>query len=112
MHIERRESDDVTIIDFVGNIKTNDDYAIFKKAIDDVIQEGRVKLILNFRDVRFINSSGLGRLILAAKKARESNGSLKIVKLSEDLRELFSFTRLDTKIPIFASEEEAIDSFR
>jgi len=111
LHINIREIADITIIDLVGNIKTNDDYTSFKKTIDDTIQDGRVKLILNFKSVHFINSSGLGRLILASKRAKENGGSLKIVELSADLQELFSFTRLDSKIDIFPTEEDAVESF-
>ncbi len=102
---------DITIIDISGNIKTNEDYDSFKKAIDEVLDKGCVNVLLNFKDVNFINSSGLGRLILASKRIIEDKGSLKITELSDDLRELFTFTRLDSKIPVFATENEAIKSF-
>jgi anti-sigma B factor antagonist len=107
----KRDAGDVTIIDLVGNIRTNDDYALFKQSIDDALARGKSKLILNFGGVNFINSSGLGRLVLAAKRAKESGGAIKIVNLSDDLRELFTFTRLDAKIPVCATEEEAIKAF-
>jgi anti-anti-sigma factor len=108
LRIETKETQDVVILSLYGNIRTNDDYADFKKAMDDVIEKGKAKIILNFKEVHFINSSGLGRLVLAVKKVKEINGSLSIVNLSDDLKELFLFTRLDTKIPIFQTEEDAI----
>ncbi len=102
---------DIMIVDISGNIKTNEDYDSFKKAIDEVLDRGCVNVLLNFKNVNFINSSGLGRLILASKRIIEDNGSLKITELSDDLRELFTFTRLDSKIPVFATENEAVESF-
>lgn len=102
---------DITIIDVSGSIKTNEDYDAFKNAIDDVLDKGCVNVLLNFKSVNFINSSGLGRLILAAKRINGDNGSLKIAELSDDLRELFTFTRLDSKIQVFATENEAVESF-
>ncbi len=111
MHIASRKSDDVTIMDFVGNIKTNEDYNDFKNAINEAIGEGKQKLLLNFQEIHFINSSGLGRLILAAKQTRENGGSLKVAHLSSDLRELFSFTKLDSKIPLYQTEEDALKDF-
>lgn len=111
MRIEHREVANVVVIDLFGNIRTNEDYAAFKKAIDDVIEQGKTRVVLNFREVHFINSSGLGRLVLAAKRAKENSGGLSIINLSNDLKELFSFTRLDSKIPIFITEEEAVRSF-
>jgi len=111
LEISFRNKQSITVIDLRGSIKTNDDYDTFKGAIDQVIEKGSPKVLLNFREVNFINSSGLGRLILAAKNISDDNGQLKITDLSEDLRELFVFTRLDSKIPIYASEDEAISSF-
>lgn len=111
MRTETREKNSVVIIDLIGNIKTNDDYSAFKKTIDEFLSAGKTRMVLNFKEVHFINSSGLGRLILAAKRAKENGGAVKIVDLSEDLKELFSFTRLDSKIEIFPSEKEAISSF-
>lgn len=111
METSIRQSGDVSIIDLHGSIKTNEDYDTFKKSIDEVLNQGSLNVLLNFKGVNFINSSGLGRLILAAKRISDDNGKLKITELSDDLKELFTFTRLDTKIPIFTSEKEALDSF-
>ncbi len=111
MEIGLRETDRVTVIELNGSIKTGEDYDAFKKAIDDVINKGCVNVVLNFKSVNFINSSGLGRLILAAKRINEDNGALKIAELSDDLTELFAFTRLDSKIQIFETEHEALQSF-
>ena len=116
MEVEHRTNSirkhlDIAIIDLKGSIKTSEDYNLFKQSIDGLVDKGSAHILLNFRGVNFINSSGLGRLILAAKRINEEKGSLKIVELSDDLRELFTFTRLDSKIPIFEKESEALESF-
>lgn len=110
MRVETRDTGNVVVLSLYGNIRTNEDYAAFKEAMDDMIDKGKTRIILNFKEVHFINSSGLGRLVLAAKKLKELNGALNIVHLSDDLKELFLFTRLDSKIPIFPTEDEAIAS--
>lgn len=112
LEVAFRNKQEIIVIDLRGSIKTNEDYDIFKNAIDQAIEKGRPRVLLNFKDVNFINSSGLGRLILAAKSISDDKGQLKITDLSPDLKELFVFTRLDSKIPIYASEEEAISSFQ
>ena len=111
MEVSFRNVNNIVVIDLRGSIKTNEDYDIFKNAIDQAIEKGNPQVLLNFRDVSFINSSGLGRLILAAKTISEDNGQMKITDLSDDLKELFIFTRLDTKIPIYTTEQEAVESF-
>ncbi len=111
MKISERTVDQVTIFDLVGNIKTPSDMEEFSGAIDAALGRNDVRLLLNFQDVGFINSSGLGRLVLAAKKISDRNGSLKVMNLASDLDELFTFTRLKEKIGVYKSEEEAIRSF-
>lgn len=108
MRVEIKEAGDIVVLSLYGSIRTNEDYAAFKEAMDGVTEKGKARIILNFKEVHFINSSGLGRLVLAAKKLKELNGALSIVNLSDDLKELFLFTRLDTKIPIFPTEEDAM----
>ncbi len=111
LRISKRDNSGVIILDLAGNIRTNEDYVVFKEAVEGIIHEGKVKIILNFDEVHFINSSGLGRLILAAKKTTDGNGTLKVINLSDNLKGLFSFTKLDNRIPVFASEAEAIADF-
>lgn len=111
MEITKREIGEVVVIDLVGNLRSGDDYARFRQAIDDTLDEGKGRLVLNFAQVSFINSSGLGRLVMAAKRAKENGGGIRIVSLSPELQELFAFTRLDAKIPTYASEDEAVAAF-
>ncbi len=112
MRVVYRDEDGVRVVEVIGNIRTNDDYSAFKKTIDETLEEGKVKIILNFKEVNFINSSGLGRLALAAKRAKEAKGILVISNLSEDLAELFSFTRLDSKIKVVKTEEEGFEAVK
>ncbi len=111
MDITKREVGDVVVIDLVGNLRSNDDYGRFRQAIDDTLDQGISRVVLNFAQVTFINSSGLGRLVMAAKRAKEGGGALRVVSLSPELQELFAFTRLDSKIPTYPTEEEAIRAF-
>ncbi len=108
MEYNIRKTGEYAIIDVVGSLKTEDDYETFKKGIQEVLDSGDKNIILNFENMLFINSSGLGKLILTAKKTAESGGSLKVINLSDDLKDLFNFTRLSEKINIFDSEQEAM----
>ncbi|GMT42912.1 MAG: anti-sigma factor antagonist [bacterium] len=112
MEAAKRENNGITIIDFIGNIKSPDDLKILSQAIDEEIEKQRKTILLDFKDVSFINSSGLGRLILAVKKISDNDGTLSIMNLTEDLEELFTFTKLKEKIPVYKNEEEAINNLQ
>lgn len=103
---------DIAIIDLDGNLKDPSDLEQFSKMIDDNIAEDHSKILINFEKVDFINSSGLGRLILATKKVDEKKGSLRVMNLQSSLDELFTFTRLKEKIKVYGDEKSALESFK
>jgi len=106
-----KEVSDVIVLDLDGNIKSSDDLEVFTSSIDEAIASGKKKVLLNFEGVNFINSSGLGRLIMAIRKMGEVQASLKVSNLGSDLGELFSFTKLSEKVSIHDTEEEALTDF-
>ncbi|MFQ5432613.1 MAG: STAS domain-containing protein [Nitrospinota bacterium] len=110
MNTAVRKNGDITIIDMSGNIKSPADLDNFSQAIDSEIGHENTKILLNFKDVSFINSSGLGRLILASKKIAEISGTLQVANLSDDLEELFTFTRLKDKVAVYKNEAEALEA--
>ncbi|MBI5177785.1 MAG: STAS domain-containing protein [Nitrospinae bacterium] len=112
MKITMRVAGDVTILDMIGNMKSPADLEDFSGAVNAELDQNHLKLLLNFKDVGFVNSSGLGRLVLAAKKIGDKSGHLKVVNLAPDLDELFTFTRLKEKIGVFKAEDEALRSFQ
>lgn len=112
MEVKFRDVGDVLVFDVLGDIRSNGDYDSFKEAVDSAIRKKRYKVLLNFQDVEYVNSAGLGRLILFAKILEEHGGELQISNLSKELKELFSFTRLNTRIPIRDSEELALAGFK
>lgn len=112
MKIASRLVGGVAVLDLVGNIKSSGDMEEFSAAVDAELEKGHARILLNFQDIGFINSSGLGRLVLASKKIAAKKGEMKVIHLSADIEELFTFTRLKEKIGVFKTEEEALKSFQ
>ena len=71
-----------------------------KQAVLDALERGKRKFRIDFRDTRGLDSSGLGVLVSLSKRLREQGGELRLVNLNEDLRTLFSLTKLDTLFQI------------
>jgi anti-anti-sigma factor len=110
MEYKIRNVGKAVIIDLTGDMKGDEHYAVFKSAVDESLKKGMQHIILNFKNVNYINSSGLGRILLTAKKLSASGGNLKVINLSENLKELFDFTKVSEKISVYDSEEEALKS--
>lgn len=67
----------------------------FKELVCADIDKGKTKIIISFKDVEYVDSSFLGALVAILKKLITSDGKLVVVSLNEDIKHLFSLTRLD-----------------
>jgi len=83
----------------------------FRDKIDQLVAEGQNKIIMDFQEVNYLNSMGLGVVAATLKKVKKNKGDLKLVKLSPAVQELFELTRLTKVFEIFETEDEAIKSF-
>ncbi len=82
-----------------------------KTLVQDGLDRGERKFLIDCSRTGYIDSSGLGALVTLSKKVREANGDLRIAGLNEDLRALFELTKLDTLFHITPSAEEALAGF-
>lgn len=79
-----------------------------KTLIQDALQAGERKFVVDFTPTAYIDSSGLGALVSINKKVREAGGELRLAGLNEDLRALFELTKLDTLFAISETTAEAL----
>ena len=73
-----------------------------------VEQAGRVNLILDFRNVRFLSSAVLGLLIRVSKRVYEGDGQLRLCNIHPKIHEIFRITRLTKIFDIYPDLEQAI----
>jgi anti-anti-sigma factor len=82
-----------------------------KSVIQQALDNGERKLLVDFSKTGYIDSSGLGALVSISKKVREQGGELRLAGLNEDLRSLFELTKLDTLFAIADSPAQALAGF-
>lgn len=82
-----------------------------KQAIQDALDAGARRFVLDFGTTAYIDSSGLGALVSINKRVREVGGELRLAGLNEDLRSLFQLTKLDTLFAISETASEALAGF-
>lgn len=73
--------------------------------------EGNKNVLVDLKEVRFIDSSGLGALVSGFKNAISQQGNLKLSSLQPQVKSMFELTRLHRVFEIFPSAEEAQASF-
>jgi len=112
MKIHAREKDDIIIFDMEGELRRSDVTDItLHQLVKDQLDDGKRKILLNFKDVEFIDSFGIGEILASYISTHNLGGKLKIAKISKKLYILFQVTMLTNVLEIFDDEKVAVDSF-
>jgi len=111
-----RRTGDVTILDLDGRISLTDSlWAASGKALGQVIRElvknGERKILLNVKNVSYIDSSGIGELMGALTSVQRQGGQLKLMNPNPRIVDLLQITRLNTLFDIKNDENSAVQSF-
>ncbi|MFQ5953082.1 MAG: STAS domain-containing protein [Candidatus Omnitrophota bacterium] len=110
MQINMQEKEGISIFRIVGDIDVNTSPEI-KKSFDNLIKEKKDKVVVNLKDVSYVDSSGLATLVEIFKNLRAYGGKIKLTNLSSKVMGLFEITKLNKLFDIKAEEEEALNSF-
>ncbi len=111
LYINERQAGDVTILDLKGRLRVGGNAVAMHKSIRNLVLEKKNRILLNLADVTYIDSCGLGELVASQISVENKGGEIKLVGLTEMLRELFSVTRLLTVFDIYDNEADALQSF-
>jgi anti-sigma B factor antagonist len=111
LNITERRSGSVTVLDLKGNIRLGEGNIELHNILRFLVEKGEKRVLLNLGEVTYIDSSGLGELVAGYTTLQKNGGELKILRLTERVRELMVITKLLTVFDVFDNEDEAINSF-
>ncbi|MBX3724032.1 MAG: STAS domain-containing protein, partial [Turneriella sp.] len=111
MQFTRTEKHNAVVLALSGEIEMYNIGPV-KAEVQKLIEEKKVRIVLNLQDVPFIDSTGIGMVLLFQKNLKDAGGGLKLVKLTPSVEQVFRLTRLIQIVEIFDSDEAAIASFR
>ena len=77
-----------------------------QQEIAATVQAGASQILINFESVSFMDSSGLGALVIAFKRVRVSGSRLSLCCLNDQVTMLLELTGMDEVFEIFGSQEE------
>ncbi len=111
LEIARREREGIVILDLNGRLVAGDETSILREHIREMAGTGAIQAILNLQEVDYIDSTGLGTLVICFTTVRKAGGSLKLLNLTRRNVELIVLTKLETVFEVFNDEQEAVNSF-
>ncbi len=97
----------VQVIQLIGSLDATKSQE-FRQEITKILEkESSAKIVLvDFKDVIFMDSSGLGALVLAFKALRAADRKLVVCSINEQVRILFELTGMDKVFEIFPNQED------
>lgn len=101
---------DVVVVAVLGQLVVGNRQE-FKQAVLDEVERGARRILIDFSETGYVDSSGLGALVSLNKRLREAGGELRLAALNDDMRTLFELTRLDTLFRLYGTRAEALAQF-
>lgn len=95
-----------TVVEVVGELDMSTTPQL-RDRLFEVVQGGARVVVVDLADVGFMDSSGLGALVLAYKDLRERDGWLGLAGVRPPVRQLFSVTSVDRVIGLFDTVQDA-----
>ena len=111
LHATHRDAGKVTVVELSGRITLGEGSALLRKTIRGLLDDQRRMILLNLADVDYIDSSGIGELVSGFTSVKNRKGDLKLLQLTNRVRDLLQITKLYTVFDVFSDENTALRSF-
>jgi anti-sigma B factor antagonist len=111
MKIEKRVRDGVTILGVEGKVTIGKGDVALREAVQEVVNGGATKILVNLSGVTTMDSSGVGELVSAFTTVANRGGKLKLLNLPPKVNDILQITQLITVFEVFEAEDAAVKSF-
>ena len=111
MKIKQETIGDVYILRLSGQLMGGPDADAVRDTVLAILNEGFKKILVDLKDVSWVNSTGLGILMSNHVTATNNGAALRLMRVSRRIDSIFMVTRLNTVFQVYNTEEEALASF-
>ena len=105
----RELSSRASVIDIKGDITAQSE-DVLMDAYNRASGDGVKNIVLNFTELEYMNSGGIGLLVTVLVRAQRRHEQMLAYGLSDHYRQIFELTRLDEAVGIHDSEAAALDA--
>lgn len=111
LDILNHEREGITIADLKGRVTAGPEAGLLREKVTELSAAGNKNIILNMAEVDYIDSTGLGALVVCSTSLRKTGGNIKLLNLNKRNLELLVVTKLATIFDLFTDEQDAVNSF-
>ncbi len=110
LSITEREHEGVVILHLNGRLTVGESNPLREK-IGEMLASNHKNIVLDLEEIDYIDSTGLGGMVICYTQVKKAGGTLKLMKLNRRNVELLALTRLHTVFEVFAEETDAVNSY-
>lgn len=111
MQIRTEINNGITMVVCGGEINLSNSSEL-RNTFKEILQRKETKVVFDFKDVFFIDSSGLATLIEMDQELKKVKGQIRLANINnKKVRGIFEITRLDKLFKIYESREDALKDF-
>jgi len=111
LEIHQHEREGITVLEMKGRITLGKEATAMREKVAELVADAKRNLVFNLAGVDYIDSTGLGALVMCATTVRKAGGNVKLLNLNRRNIELLVMTRLATSFEIFTDEGDAVGSY-
>ncbi len=108
--VQHRGGPGVSIIDLKGYLDAHTASEL-ETAFQNLMQDKKFNIVVNFRDLAYISSAGLGVFMAYIEDVRKNNGDIKLANMSPKVFNVFDLLGFPILYEIYKDEKEAIKKF-
>lgn len=111
IEIAQREKEGVVLLDVKGRLTVGPAAVALRDYLRELAASGKTNVVLNLAEVDYIDSTGLGNLVVCYTSLRKAGGGVRLLNVNRRNIELLVLTKLTTVFELFDDEQSAVNSF-
>jgi anti-sigma B factor antagonist len=112
LKLTKRTVDGILAIECNGRMVLGDETQLLREEVKKAIANNQKRIVLNLREVNYIDSGGLGTLVALHMTAHNAGGSIKLANLTKRIGDIMQLTKLLTVFDVYPTEYDALESYR
>lgn len=105
-----KDQGDISVVYLSGYLDAHT-ASVLENNFSELIDKDKYKIVVNFKDLQYISSAGLGVFMAFIEKIRENSGDIKLTSMSDKVYNIFDLLGFPLLYEIYKSEDEAVKKF-
>lgn len=109
--LKKHVEPDVTILEISGRLAIGRDCQEVEWQLDDLLKAQKTKVVFDLTELKYIDSTGIGIIVMCHGKLKKSGGDLRVACPQGVVDDTIRLTRVDQMIQLFPTCAAATESF-